>query len=132
MTDQIPATHIVEYTTTNGEELVYRVDEDSLPGVYFEKYENGVGKIYFTKAVTSIVDRAFADSQNLRSVTFPKSVTHIGSRALANVVSLTDVYMQSPSVPSLASDAGVLKYTFRTVALQPIWQAVGPTKISEE
>ena len=104
---QIPATHIVEYTTTNGEELVYRVDEDSLPGVYFEKYENGVGKIYFTKAVTSIVDRAFSDSQNLRSVTFPKSVTHIGSRALANVVSLTDVYMQSPSVPSLASDAFV-------------------------
>ena len=95
--DAIPDNEIW-YKTTDGN-IVSLSGVDGLPNAKFDanvvsnKYENGIGKIFFDSSVTTIIDNSFRQKNNLLSIYLPSSINKICSEAFVGCVNLKEVYI---------------------------------------
>ena len=105
---KIPASHVITYTTTDGCKIKandgYCAHILSSSDLYSHTYENGVGKLVFMHAVTTIQKQAFYGCENLKTVTIPSGVTSIGKSAFYNCDNLASITIPN-SVTSIGYEA---------------------------
>ena len=91
----LSACNLSDTTDEPTEELEFHLLDDGTYGVSagnakdFEKIV--IPATYNDKAVTKIMDKAFFEAKNIKSITVPDSITSIGEYAFAECSSLTDL-----------------------------------------
>ena len=83
---------VIMYTTTDGVAVELNKTYDfGVTRLFKNYYENGRGKIVFTKKVSKIGSNTFKDCTNLATITIPDSVIGIGDHAFAGCSNLSEV-----------------------------------------
>ena len=92
------------YTSSNGQIVEPNATDVFGAKLMINKYENGVGTLYFESEITSIGDYAFKGCQTLTSITMPESITSIGDYAFNDCKALTSITIPE-KVESIGTNA---------------------------
>ena len=95
---------VIMYTTTDGVAVELKNYNFGDTRLFKNYYENGRGKIVFTKKVSKIGSNTFKDCTNLASITIPDSVTEIGDHAFAGCSNLSEVVL-TKGISSIGASA---------------------------